>query len=174
MSEAFIGEIRMFGGNYAPVDWALCNGQFIPLQQNQALYAVIGTSFGGDGVSTFALPDLRGRVPIHPGQGAGLSTYVLGQHGGSENTTLSTANLPAHTHALNASAEGGTQASPSGGVPAVESTGTSQNYSSNAPDVTMSAKTVGATGSGTPVSIIQPYVCVSFIICLEGIYPTRS
>lgn len=174
MSNPFIGEIRMFTGNFPPLGWAFCNGQTLPINQYQALFSILGITYGGNGTSTFCLPNLQGRAPIHFGQGAGLSNYTLGEATGSETVALTTANLPAHTHAFNASSGGGTQASPSGGVPAVESTGTSQNYSTNAPDVTMSSQAVAATGNGTAVSVIQPVLAVNFIIALEGIYPSRS
>ena len=174
MSNAYIGEIRMFAGNFAPTGWAFCNGQLLSIQQNTALFSILGTTYGGNGTTVFALPDLRSRVPIHAGPGPGLSAYTLGQATGSEKVTLTTANLPAHTHTLNASSGGGTQASPAGGVPAVESTGTSQNYSTNTPDVTMSPQTVGATGSNTAVSVVQPVLTVNFIIATAGLYPPRS
>jgi len=165
----------MFTGNFPPVGWAFCNGQTLPINQYQALFSILGVTYGGNGTSTFCLPNLQGRAPIHFGQGVGLSNaYVLGEATGSENVILTTANLPAHTHALNAASGGGTQASPSGGVPAVESTGTSQNYSTNTPDVTMSPQAVAATGSGTAISVIQPVLAVNFIIALVGIYPSRS
>src|SRR5271167_2889298 len=102
MSDPFLGEIRMFGGNFAPIGWALCNGQLLSISQNTALFSVLGTSFGGDGVSTFALPDLQGRVPINAGQGAGLSPYVLGGKGGAENVTLLSTQMPAHKHLVSA------------------------------------------------------------------------
>lgn len=154
----------------------MCNGQLLAISQNAALFSILGTFYGGNGVTTFALPDLQGRVPIHPGTGAGLSTYVIGQEGGSETVTLITTEIPAHTHTVNAVASGGNQASPAGGLPAIESTGTSLNYanSSTTPISPMNAAMIANTGSSQPHSNIQPYSCVNFIIALQGIFPSRS
>src|SRR6185295_12464655 len=118
MSEPFIGMIVMFAGNFAPRNWAFCNGQLLSIAQNTALFSILGTTYGGDGRTTFALPDLRGRVPIHPGQGPGTSNYSLGQQGGVENVTVTQNQLPAHSHGVNAVAQGGNQASPVGNLPA--------------------------------------------------------
>src|SRR5512140_216933 len=117
MSTPFIGEIVMFAGNFAPRSWALCNGQLLPIAQNTALFSILGTTYGGDGRTTFALPDLRGRVPVHPGQGPGLSNYVLGEMAGTENTTLLINNMPAHNHTLNAVSDAGDTAAPAGALP---------------------------------------------------------
>lgn len=174
MATGFVGEIRMFGGSFAPKGWALCNGQVLLISQNEALFSVIGTFYGGDGMSNFCLPNLMGRAPVHWGQGAGLSNYVIGEMTGSERVGLTPSNLPAHTHPLNASTNGGNQASPSGGCLAVESTGTSMNYSNTAPNASMANTSIGQTGSNVPISIIQPITCVSFIICLLGVFPSRS
>src|ERR1700719_3340863 len=123
MATPYIGEIRMFGGNFAPRNWALCNGQLLLISQNTALFSILGTTYGGNGTTTFGLPNLQGRVPIHWGSGAGLSTYAPGQTAGAESVTLLQSNLPPHSHAVNAIASGGNQASPAGTVPAIESTG---------------------------------------------------
>ena len=174
MAEPFLGQIIMFGGNFAPRGWALCDGQLLPISQNTALFSLLGTTYGGNGQTTFALPDLRGRVPLHMGQGPGLSPYTLGQVGGTEAVTLLVNNLPQHTHSLNGNSTGGNQPGPSGNVLAVESTGTSSNYSSNAPNATLSPQAVGSTGGSQPVSIQQPYLCMNFVIALQGIYPSRN
>jgi microcystin-dependent protein len=174
MAEAFLGEIRMFGGSFAPRGWAFCNGQIMPISQNQALFSLLGTSYGGDGITTYGLPDLRGRAPVHQGQGAGLSPYYVGEKIGTENVTLLVSNLPGHNHALNAVSTGGNQAGPTNNYPAVESTGTSLNYSSGPSNTTLTSLAIGITGSNVPFPIIQPVLCVSFIICLAGIFPTRS
>jgi microcystin-dependent protein len=174
MSDAFLGEIRMFGGNFAPRGWAFCNGQILPINQNQALFSLLGTSYGGDGITTYSLPDLRGRAPVHQGQAPGLTPYVLGEKAGTENVTLLVSNLPGHNHALNAVSTGGNQAGPTNNYPAVESTGTSLNYSSGPPNTTLNTAAMGFTGSNIPFPIVQPVQCVSFIICLAGIYPSRN
>ncbi len=133
MSEPFLGEIRMFAGNFAPDGWAMCNGQILPISQNTALFSLLGTFYGGNGTATFALPDLRGRVAIHLGQGPGLSPYNQGQIGGVENVTLLSSQMPVHNHLVNAVGSGGNQASSSqGNLPAIESTGTSLDYSNAA------------------------------------------
>lgn len=172
MSEPFLGEIRMFGFNFAPVGWAACNGQILPISQNTALFSLLGTTFGGNGATTFALPNLQGRVPLH--QGTGVSTYVMGQSSGSETTSVLVANLPSHSHLVQCNTGGGNQASPSGNLPAVESTGTSLDFSSAAGNATMNSTMIENTGSGTPINNIQPYLCVNFCIALEGIFPSRN
>ena len=169
-----IGEIRLFAGNFAPRNWAFCNGQLLSISQNTALFSILGTTYGGDGRVTFALPDLRSRVPIHPGQGPGLSNYVLGQTGGVETVTLTQNQLPSHTHSVNAVANGGNQANPTGNLPAVESTGTSQNYSNAAATGPMSAGMIGNTGGNQPFSVVQPHQCLNYIIALYGIFPSRN
>jgi microcystin-dependent protein len=173
MSEPFVGEIRMVGFNYAPANWALCNGQLLSISQNATLFNLLGTTYGGDGVSTFALPDLRSRVPIHAGQGTGLSPYVQGENGGSETVTLLTSQIPSHNHGVNCSTGGGTQPSPANGYPAVESTGTSMDYDASS-NGTMNTAMIGNAGGGQAHANIQPYLCVNFIIALSGIFPSRS
>lgn len=164
----------MFAGNFAPRGWAFCNGQIMPISQNTALFSLLGTTYGGNGTTNFALPNLQSRVPMHWGQGPGLSPYVLGQQAGTENVTLLQNNLPAHTHAVNAVNSGGNQASPAGNLPAIESTGTSLDYANGSPNTTMHPQMIGATGSNIPFPIIQPYLTVSFIIALQGIFPSRN
>jgi microcystin-dependent protein len=174
MSEPFLGEIRMFAGNFAPVGWAMCNGQILPISQNTALFSLLGTFYGGNGTATFALPDLRGRVAIHLGQGPGLSPYNQGQIGGVENVTLLSSQMPVHNHLVNAVGSGGNQPSPSGNLPAIESTGTSLDYSNAAATGQMSPGMIANAGGGQPFPVIQPYLCINFIIALQGIYPSRN
>ncbi len=173
MSNPFLGEIRMAGFNFAPVGWAFCNGQIMSIQQNAALFSLLGTQYGGDGITTFALPNLQSRVPIHMGTGAGLSPYFIGQLGGVETVTLNINQMPQHNHLINAASGGGNQANPSGNYPAVESTGTSLNYS-NAPNATMNAQALTNAGGSQPHTNIQPYLCINFIIALQGIFPSRN
>ncbi len=176
MAEGFIGEIRMFGGNFAPKGWALCNGQILSIAQNTALFSILGTTYGGNGQTTFALPDLRGRVAIHQGQGPGLSSYTLGEQSGSESVTMLQSQLPPHTHTVACNTGAATQPSPGGNLPAapVDSQGGAGNGYAPTANGTMSPQTIGATGGGQPVPIVQPLLCVTFIICLYGIFPSRN
>jgi microcystin-dependent protein len=174
MSDPYLGEIRMVGFNFAPTGWALCNGQLLAISSNTALYSLLGTTFGGNGSTNFALPDLRSRVPVHSGQGTGLSIYTLGEQTGSETVALSAAQMPVHNHAVSCYTGGGNQPGPSGNLPAVESTGTSLDYSNAAANGTMSSAMVGNAGAGGAHPNIQPVLCVNFIIALEGIFPTSS
>jgi microcystin-dependent protein len=167
--EAFLGQIVMFGSNFAPRSWAFCDGQLIAISQNAALFSLLGTIYGGDGRTTFALPDMRGRVPVHPGNGSGLSQYQLGARGGTENTTLTVANLPAHTHDVRlvdeATEERGEGHYLANGHP---------NYGSGTPSSTLSREAVANTGGGQYFNNIQPYLCVNFIIALYGTFPSRN
>jgi microcystin-dependent protein len=171
MGTPFLGEIRLFGGNFAPLGYAFCSGQILSISQNDALFALIGTTYGGDGQTTFALPDLRGRIPVHVGQGPGLSSYVLGQSGGAETVTLTTQQLPAHTHAAQAQSAAGNQAAPGGGVWAASG---QNQFSSNAPNAAMSNAAIGSAGGSQPHDNAMPYQVISFIIALEGIFPSRN
>jgi microcystin-dependent protein len=165
MSEAYLGEIRMFAGGFAPVNWAFCDGSLIPIEQNQALYTLIGTIYGGDGTNTFALPDLRGRAPLHKS-----STYPIGSNGGVESVTLTSAQLAAHSHAPMASTAAGTASTPADGVWA---TSTYASFSTaQAPAATMSAQTVAAVGGGQPHDNMMPFVVISYIICTAGLFPS--
>jgi microcystin-dependent protein len=174
MANQYIGEIRMVGFGFAPVGWALCNGALLAISQNAALFSLLGTTYGGNGTTTFALPDLRSRVPLHQGQGPGLSPYVLGELTGVENNTLLTNNMPIHNHVVNCNSTGGSQATPGGGLLAVESTGTSSNYTNAAADSTMNPTMLSNAGGSQPFSNIQPCLCVNFIIALVGIFPSRN
>jgi microcystin-dependent protein len=173
VSEAYIGEIRMFGGNFAPMGWAFCDGSALSIAQYDALYNLIGTTYGGDGVNTFNLPDLRGRLPIHQGQGNGLSPRVIGQAAGAENVTLNQSQIPSHNHTPLANSGGGNVDSPYNSYWA-GSANTPQFAPGSQANTTMSADTIGFTGGNQPHPNMQPYLAVSFIIALEGIYPTQG
>lgn len=178
--EPFLGQIIMFGGTFAPRGWALCNGQLLPIHSNTALFSLLGTTYGGDGRTTFALPDLQGRVAVHPGQGAGLSPYQLGQKGGRESATLTVQNLPSHTHeasgTLLAAAGEGDSAVPTDNFPSKSGIG-DPDYSATA-DGSMAAGgvdvEVGNTGGSQPVQTLPPFISVNFIIALQGTFPSRS
>jgi microcystin-dependent protein len=159
----------MFAGNFAPTGWMFCEGQLLAISENDTLFQLIGTTYGGDGQNTFALPDLRGRLPVHMGTGGG-STYVLAQQGGVESVTLNTTQLPAHNHAFLATASVANSASAAGNVIAQTSSG-SAHLNAGA-TVVMAAGSLGAVGGNQPHSNLQPYLCVSFIISLFGIYPS--
>jgi len=186
--DEYIGIIKIFAGTFAPKGWAFCDGQILPISQYTALFSLLGTTYGGNGTSTFALPDLRSRVPVHAGQGAGpgLSPYLLGQASGTEHNSLTTGNLPAHTHPVSASfsADKGnatqSSATPNATIatPGVQDGRTFNptfGYSTAAPNTVVNglSVTVGVTGSNLPVNNIQPVLGVNYIICLEGIYPAR-
>ncbi len=174
--EAYIGEIRMFAGNFAPRGWALCDGQLLPIHQNQALFSIVGTMYGGDGRTTFALPDLRGRVVVHPGQGPGLTRRQIGEKGGSETNTLTIAQIPAHSHTASATNpvfndEANTD-DPTGKHPAVSG---ENMYSDKATgNGALPEVTIGNTGGGQAVNNMQPFLGINYIICLQGIFPSRN
>lgn len=178
MSAYFVGEIRMFGGNFAPAGWAFCDGSLLPISENEVLFNLIGTTYGGDGQSTFALPDLRGRVAVHQGQGPGLSTKVIGEMAGTETVTLSVQQIPAHSHGVQASANPGTSSTPAGNVVANGSS-TSINVYRNPADlatsqVTLNAATIAQGGGGQPHDNLQPTLTISYIISLYGIFPSPT
>lgn len=166
MSEAFIGEIRMFGGNFPPLGWAFCDGQLLSIAENTALFALIGTTYGGDGQTTFALPDLRGRIPLHQGNG-----YAMGQVGGSETVTLILNQTPAHSHVPTAQSGTGVQSSPTNGVWAASSL---NQFTTNSPNVAMNAAAVGIAGGSQPHDNMMPFLVLSYIIALEGLFPSRN
>jgi microcystin-dependent protein len=172
MSNPFLGEIRMVGFSFAPRGWAFCAGQLLPISQNDALYALVGTIYGGDGVNTFKLPDLRGRLPINQGQGPGLSSYVIGQASGAEGVTLLTTQIPIHSHSIS-TASGGTRSSnPSGNL---LGSGEADIYTHDATSgVVMSPSALAANGGTQPHENMQPFICVNFVIALEGIFPSRN
>lgn len=172
--EPFIGQIILFAGNFAPRGWALCDGQLLPISQNQALFSILGTTYGGDGRTTFGLPDLRGRVPVHQGHGPGLSDYHLGQKGGIETVTLTAAQMPPHAHSLHANENPGDSPDPAGAAIS-DSKGRDRDFQkSGEVNVTMSASSIGSTGGNQPHENRQPYLAVNYIIALQGIYPSRS
>lgn len=171
MSQPFIGEIRMFGGNFAPVGFAFCNGQLLSIADNNALFALIGTTYGGDGQTTFALPNLQGRLPMHMGSGAG-TTVTIGEAGGTESVTLSANQIPNHTHALQASTAAGTSAAPANNVLAASSA--VKVYKAGTPANALATQAIGNNGGNQPHGNIQPYQCINFIIALEGIFPSRN
>lgn len=172
--EPFIGEIKLFAGNFAPRGWAFCDGQLLPINQNQALFSILGTIYGGDGRVTFALPDLRGRVSVHPGNGPGLSPYQLGERGGAENVTLTVQQMPVHSHSLNANKQNGDTSDPPGASLA-DTKGSDKDYmKSGEVDVAMSAQSIGSAGGGQSHENRQPFLAVNYIIALQGIYPSRS
>lgn len=167
-SDPFLGEIMLFAGNFAPRGYAYCQGQVLSISQNTALFSILGTTYGGNGLSTFALPDLRGRTPIQTGQGPGLVQYELGEIGGQEQVTLTISNLPAHTHPIGAAETGATDTNPNGKVCAETD---EKAYAATA-NVNMAA--TGATGTGTPLENRMPYLGLNYCIALEGIFPSRS
>lgn len=172
MSEPFIGEIRMFGGNFAPRGWALCNGQLLAIAQNTALFSVFGTTYGGDGRTTFGLPDLRGRFPRHAGNGPGISGVSLGERAGSETTSLGVVNLPPHRHMVAPPVSNDRQTTnrPVGAVP---SRGGNYSGSPGASEFGSTYPTENA-GGGQAFSNVPPYVAVNFIVALEGLFPSRE
>ncbi|WP_435579782.1 phage tail protein [Gilvibacter sp.] len=183
--DPFIGEIIMFAGNFAPRGWALCEGQLLPINTNTALFSILGTTYGGDGRTTFGLPDLRGRAPIGNGQGPGLTPRVLGQKSGAESTVLQAANLPPHNHtaSLHVSSANASQTAATAnssiatpGTLAGRSFTPTQGFNEASPDVTMNNASVqtGNTGNGTPANNMQPFQVVNYIIALQGVYPSRS
>jgi microcystin-dependent protein len=163
----------MFGGNFAPQGWALCNGQLLSIQANAALFSILGTTYGGDGITNFALPNLQGRVPIHPGQGQGLSPYDLGQTGGNENVTLLQQQLPQHTH-LMATLNGPAGSARPNGQLLAQSTQGAVYGPAPGDGSGLNASAITPTGGNQPHVNIEPYLCVNFIIALQGIYPTRN
>lgn len=175
MATPFIGEIVMFGGNFAPRSWAFCQGQLLSIAQNTALFSILGTTYGGNGQTTFALPDFRGRVPLHPGQGPGLSPYVLGQQGGQETVTLLITQMPAHNHTAVMTTRGNNGAasdtSPAGNYWADGSYNSASNVSMNPAAV---QATIGISGGSQPHNNIQPYLAINFLIATQGIFPSRN
>jgi microcystin-dependent protein len=173
VSSPYIGEIRIFAGNFAPQGWMFCEGQLLPIAQYDTLFNLIGTTYGGDGQTTFALPDLRGRVPVHAGQGSGLSPRNLADRGGEETVTLTLNQVPLHTHAAQASSAAATSTNPSG---AVWAAGSGAQFSDQSPDAQMQqspAQAIQPAGGNQPHDNMLPYLCVSFIISLFGIFPSQ-
>lgn len=168
MAQPYVGEIRMFAGNFAPAGWMFCEGQLLPISENETLFQLIGTTYGGDGQSTFALPDLRGRIPIHQGNG-----FILAETGGTEEITLTVNQIPSHGHPFLASSAGGNASAPQNNVVA-QTDGTIFLYISDPPGVNMNPQAVLSTGGSQPHTNFQPYLCVDFIISLFGIFPSPT
>lgn len=167
MAQPYVGEIRMFAGNFAPAGWMFCEGQLLPISENETLFNLIGTTYGGDGQSTFALPDLRGRLPLHQGNG-----FILSETGGAEEITLTVSQIPAHSHVLQATNNAAQQSSPGGQLPA--RTSGSDLYAQDIVRVNMAPQMISSTGGSQPHTNFQPYLCVDFIISLFGIFPSPT
>jgi microcystin-dependent protein len=166
MAQPYVGEIRMFGGNFAPAGWMFCEGQLLPISENETLFNLIGTTYGGDGQSTFALPDLRGRLPLHWGNG-----FILAETGGAEEITLTVSQIPVHTHTMLASTDPASSANVQGNVLANPASATP--YSINNPNIQLNAQSITPVGGSQPHTNFQPYLCIDFIISLFGIFPTQ-
>jgi microcystin-dependent protein len=174
MSQPFLGEIRMFAGNFAPAGWAFCDGQLLPIVENDALFTLIGTTYGGDGEETFALPDLRGRLPVHMGQGPGLSSRQLGEQSGTEEVTLTVNQMPSHTHATVLSSAAGSESDPTGNHLAASPN--VRLYRPGASTVSLHPSSVGPVGGSQPHTNFMPYLCVNFIIAIspDAIFPPQG
>jgi microcystin-dependent protein len=171
MGEPFVGEIRMFAGNFAPAGWAFCQGQLIPISQNDTLFTLIGTTYGGDGQETFALPDLQGRAPIHQGTLSG-NTFQIGEQAGVESVTLAIGQIPQHNHAFLASTNNGSQPQPQGAVVAKVASGFV--YSAFDPGVAMNGSSVQPIGGSQPHENMMPFLVINFILSLFGVFPTQN
>ena len=169
MAQPYVGEIRMFGGNFAPAGWMFCEGQLLPISENETLFQLIGTTYGGDGQSTFALPDLRGRLPVHFG-----NSFVLAETGGAEEITLTVPQIPAHSHAFLCSTSPASSNSPTNQLPALTQAATITPYGTDAPQLQLNPQSVGPVGGSQPHSNFQPYLCIDFIISLFGIFPSQN
>ena len=169
MAQPYVGEIRIFAGNFAPAGWMFCEGQLLPISENETLFQLIGTTYGGDGQSTFALPDLRGRVPLHQGNG-----FQLAETGGVEQVTLTVQELRNHSHTLLATSNFANSGSPQGRVAAASNVVNVDAYGSDQPTAPVSPSSIGATGGSQPHTNFQPYLCVDFIISLFGIFPSPT
>lgn len=167
MAQPYVGEIRMFAGNFAPAGWMFCSGQLLPISENETLFQLIGTTYGGDGQSTFGLPNLQSRVPIHPGNG-----FILAETGGVETVTLTVQQIPAHSHPLLGSTGNGEQANPSGNV--LASSTLLKLYAVESANATMGATAITPVGGSQPHDNIQPYLTINFIISLFGIFPSPT
>lgn len=171
MSTPYVGEIRLFAGNFAPVGWALCQGQLLSIADNDVLFQLIGTTYGGDGQQTFAMPDLRGRLPVHQGQGPGLSSRVIGEVGGSETVTLTLAQMPVHSHAMAGSSAAASMGSPGGAMLATTAV---NSYDTSAGSTAMAAGAIGSSGASQPHQNMGPTLALNYIIALFGIFPSQA
>ncbi len=169
MAQPYVGEIRMFAGNFAPAGWMFCEGQLLPISENETLFQLIGTTYGGDGQDTFALPDLRGRIPVHQGNG-----FILAETGGAEEITLTVSQIPAHSHPMLATVNVASGTAPASQVLAASTEVTVTPYGSDAPQTNLSPRAVSSVGGSQPHTNFQPYLCVDFIISLFGIFPSPS
>ena len=167
MAQPYVGEIRIFAGNFAPAGWMFCEGQLLPISENETLFQLIGTTYGGDGESTFALPDMRGRIPVHQGSG-----FILAETGGAEEITLTVSQIAAHSHPLLATTTVANDQAPAGNV--LAQTGTFDGYQSSPAGVNMSPQAIGPVGGSQPHTNFQPYLCVNYIISLFGIFPSPT
>lgn len=175
MSEPFIAEIKIFAGNFAPRGWAFCDGQLLPISQNTALFSLIGTTYGGDGRTTTALPNLQGRAPMHPGRGPGLTARRLGEKVGVETVTLAEAQMPSHTHSLRGSTTMGTTNTPSSQTVLARGAGAVRVYKGDATaDATLDTGALLSSGGGQAHNNLSPFLVLNFIIALVGLYPSRS
>ena len=175
MSNPFVAEIRIFAGNFAPRGWATCDGQLLPISQNTALFSLLGTTYGGNGTTNFALPNLQGSAPLQFGQGPGLSLYDLGQTGGQQTVTLLTSEMPGHTHQAQANAGGNNKQSPAGNAwSTLGATRTPPPLYSTGQNAQMSPAALGVTGGSQPHNNMSPYLCLLFIIAMQGVFPPRS
>jgi microcystin-dependent protein len=173
MADPFVAEIRIFPFNFAPTGWALCDGQLMPLSQNTALFSLLGTTYGGNGKSTFGLPDLQDRAPMHPGQGPGLSARDLGQSGGTQTVTLLESEVPVHTHSVGASGDLATETQPPGRRLATGD-GVAMYNANNLATVTLAAGTLAPAGGSLPHTNMQPFLTLQFCIALQGVFPPRG
>jgi microcystin-dependent protein len=175
MSSPYVGEIRMFGGNFAPAGWAFCQGQSLPISENETLFQLIGTTYGGDGQSNFNLPNLASRFPIHQGQGPGLPSFVLAQAAGEEQVTLTTQQMPTHTHQMLGSTDLGNSSSVANAVPAsLPAAGNPLAYGTTVPPGNIDPSSIGGDGGSQPHDNMQPFLCISFIISLFGVFPSQT
>jgi len=173
MAQPYVGEIRMFAGNFAPAGWSFCSGQILPISENDVLFQLIGTTYGGDGQETFALPNMQSRLPMHQGTHSGI-TYQLAEAAGVEQVTLTTNQIPSHTHTLVASTAAGSQPSPAGGVPAAQSPVSLYKPSALPPNVGLLGTAISIDGGSQPHDNMHPYLCVNFIISLFGVFPSQT
>jgi microcystin-dependent protein len=174
MAQPYVGEIRMFGGNFPPSGWAFCSGQLLPISENETLFQLIGTTYGGDGQENFGLPDLQCRIPVHNGTGPDGSTYVIGEKAGVESVTITTQQMPTHTHPLLGSNVQGSQQSPANNLTAQSHTGTTFLYIANQVPSDVMAPAIGTVGGSQPHDNMMPYLAISFIISLFGIFPSPT
>lgn len=174
MSDVFLGQISLFAFDFAPRTWAQCNGQLLPINQNQALFALLGTFYGGNGTTNFALPDLRSRVPIHFGAAVTGTNYQLGETGGAESVSLSAANMPSHNHTLNATTQVATRRVATGRMLATDTSTNAEYYAPPGTVTPLNSGAIAATGGGAPHENRQPYLAANFSIALSGIFPSRN